>query len=199
MAINDVYQVALRGFNGGQPIVVTSQYRTQLSIGDKALEMSSLLEAVEDNWLSQQLTDDLPALCHSTVQFRSVTCYDLINQQFGAEKEFPAPYYGEQSGQKLPTDMCMYVKKSSGLRGRSRRGINYLPVGTEDHLSGGLWTPAFIDAVTSWMDAATKTVTWQVNFAFEMIVYSVKYGYSNPITSFSAIPEPRRQKRRRSI
>lgn len=199
MALNDVYKCTIIGHNDQAPVVLVLHYRTRLSIGDKALEMEYLAKALDEVLFKKTIVNDMLNFCHQSVIFDEIKVRDVNNPTLGYDLLLEAPNGGNLTGNQLPQQNAMLLRKGTGLIGKSFRGRNYFPFGNTGSLdSSGQWGALFLANALDWFVSIAYILdpVLGTNFQWELVIYSEKLLVTNTVTTFSAIDDPRTQRRR---
>lgn len=197
MGLNSITKFSLLGFRGSREVIVTGQYRTTLSIGDRQLELLGLAQGIEEDYFTDTFFTPLVDYFHEDTKFYGIRLRDAVDPSIGLDYTFTSSYSGALLGDKLQSDACMLILKKGFTIGRYATGKNYLQVGNEAQLTGGLWDSTFTDNIVAAMDNARIIESQLPNFTFTATVWSDKLQQYNDIEYYRAIAEPRRQKRRR--
>lgn len=196
MAINDVTRCAIGGRYGDDPFVFVLYYRTTSSIGPKSQELWGLIDALEETLFYKQLTNDLLDLCHPSVSFNSISLRDVVDKSIGLNNLIYPPEVGKMSGDALPHQSAVLVRKATAKVGRSYQGRIYLPGAAESAQNNGVLADWYLDDVASWLGLLTGIVNAGLTFAFQMVVYSTKLETFEDVTALGVDYKIRTQRRR---
>lgn len=98
--------------------------------------------------------------------------------------EVGAAVSGQQTGERLPSQIAGLISWRTGVPGRSGRGRTYLPPINEGSQSDGYMSTTYFDAVTAFATAAKEIGNHISTAVYELAVWSEKQGVGRVVTSF---------------
>lgn len=175
---------------------VRMHYRTEVSIGPKAAELEALADATEKAWTNPLTGDSALDLMSTGAELGFITLRDRVDNTIGLDRVFTTPYVGVLSGDGLPAETTLMVRKTTSAVGRRAQGRIYFPFGGESNQSSGLWDVGFVQLVLTWFVDNIDLVGPFVLNLFKLVVYSEADNIGRPVVSVSGRQLTTSQRRR---
>lgn len=188
MAVTDVYQLALFCSSPvGRDTVSVLHYE---QVQPTSNPVGTLMDAFEEMVI--------PAY---TVPLSAELALKMIRvkQKRGGEAEGESTFLipGTATGQRLPPQSAGLIRLRTGLSGKRRRGRVYIPGGTEEAQSGGLWSNGHIAALLNLGNALINVGDdGGGGPLFKLTIWSRKDLLSYNVTHCQVDPIVRSQRRR---
>lgn len=191
MAVNDVYQVTMRGSLHGQLILNTFHYRvTAVGAGDATTALLTAFKAGPWTQIKAALADEFSFDGNMAQRIRPLP--PLVGVD-----DFTAVGAGNVPGGSLPTSMAVVISKKTALAGRKYRGRVYLAGVSTAHESDSTLNVGGVGLFLNVANAMDNSLV-EGTHAFTPVVYHRGDGTTTDVTQ-CLVREILRNQRRRQV
>lgn len=178
--IGDIWRIAIISTVNGQENVNTFHYQTTFEDVPQTPQQQSdtLADAME-----LEVTLNYVQLIAQTDTIDKIVVRGITHPTIGTENILGVN--GSNVGDLLPAQSALVVSKSTAKIGRSYRGRNYYPSGTESQQSDGFWSAARVLAVETFASAVVALFPQDFTVIFGEVVYSKTLELATPLVALA--------------
>lgn len=197
MAQGDVTKVIIIGDDNGAEVVNVLHYVTTSSLGPKTNELDGLYDALTENLIYKQLTNDALDFMHETASIKSIKLRDIDDETIGRDYIIPSgDGNGKLAGDRKANILALLLRNKTEKIGRSFQGRNFWNFGAENQLNGDNITSGFQTSVLDWYSTMVTIINFNLTFSFALVVYSPTLGTAEPVTNIGIRGRMKHQERR---